>query len=284
MRVYLNDKVVKQALSNESEIIREYVIRIIGAIFKIDLEELRKNIKLITPEVDSNYNTVKSICDVVYTDDDNYFNIEVNAYGDKLLSIKNNIYLYNLILRQVINKDDYKYIKPVIQININDFDKFKMDKFIYTSKMCETTYNIVRDEYLIIIDISLPVLEKMDYNIIKEMNDFNLEKFLYLFVCNNQTKLDEIYGDESFMDKVKERLMTYKQAIDSNLWYDEEEFDKLRMETLKEESIKEGFEQGIDKNRNDMIISMYSNKISLDDIAKISKLSLEEVKNIISKK
>ena len=128
---FIKDKIVKKILTSEDKENREYLIRIINGVTGIDKEMLRNNIKLVTNEISSNINTVNSLVDTIYNDSEEYINIEINYNYSKSVIVKNNIYVYHMILRQVKKSTDYDNISPVIQININSYDLFKKGKFIY---------------------------------------------------------------------------------------------------------------------------------------------------------
>lgn len=99
---------------------------------------------------------------------ENYYNIEINYNNVRIVIVKNNIYMYNFILRQVHISDDYKNVKVLIQININNYDLFKKGEFIYDSIMIEKKHHIIRDNMLRVIDINLDFLTNIDYNVVKK--------------------------------------------------------------------------------------------------------------------
>lgn len=152
-RVLLKDKVVKKLLNSEEPSCREYLIRLISASTGISAKLLRNNIELITPNISSNSNYVNSISDVIVRDNDNYYNIKINYNNVPVAIIKNNIYMYNSILRQVRKSDDYKNVKSVksvIQININNYNLFKRKEFGYDSMMIEKKNHIITDNMFLL--------------------------------------------------------------------------------------------------------------------------------------
>ena len=54
-------------------------------------------------------------------------------------------------------------------------------------------------------------------------------------------------------------------------------------ELIEERAMEQGIEQGIEKGRTEMIWNMYEMGMSLENIAKVSKLSLEDIKALIDK-
>lgn len=65
-----------------------------------------------------------------------------------------------MVLRQVKKSKDYNSINPVIQININNYDKFKEGDFVYKSQMIESKSGKVRDEIITIYDINSRIFGK----------------------------------------------------------------------------------------------------------------------------
>lgn len=134
--------------------------------------------------------------------------------------------MYNFILRQVHINDDYKNIKGVIQININNYDLFKKGEFIYDSIMIEKKHHIIRDNMLRVIDINLDFLTNIDYNVVKKGNKYNIEKLLYFFICNDIKLLDNIYEGDNFMRDVSKIFNIDIEDFDKQLYYDYDEYIK----------------------------------------------------------
>ena len=303
--VYLNDKVVKKVFNSEKKECREYLVRIISLTTGIDVESLRNNIELVTPEINSNSSFVESTVDSIYKTKDKYINIEINYNNSLVARIKNNTYLYNAILRQVDISKKYNSVLPVIQININNFDIYKEDRLVYVTKMMETTLHTVRDELIVIYDINLEKLKKIDYNEIKKGKDYNLEKLLYIFICNDERILDNIYIGDEVMNKVRENCNDYIKVLDEMLYYNEEDlkkqiieyeteqaqkrgYEKGHKEGLEkgieqgiEQGIKEGIEQGIKEGNLTIAKNIKKEKInSIEEISLVTGLSIEDIKKL----
>ena len=281
---FINDKVVKKILTSEDKENREYLIRIISGVTGIDKDLLRSNIKLVTNEVGSNVNTVNSLVDTIYSDDSEYINIEINYNYSKSLLVKNNIYVYHMILRQVKKNTDYDNISPVIQININSYDLFKRGKFIYKSEMREKETNEKRDNMITIYDINLDYLRNIDYNKIKKGTIYNLEKILYIFVCDNKKLLDYIYEGDIIMDKVRDDFDVITYETDSVLYYNPEDlYDSETKEKLRR-ARKEGIEKGREEGRKQTLIKTAKNLknigIPLDQISLATGLTIKEIEKL----
>ena len=285
--VFINDRVVKKILNSEEEECREYLSRIISGVLKIDVNIIKDNIELIEPEVGSNINTVNSIVDVIYKSDNKYFNIEINYNNKRIVTVKNNIYIYHMLLRQVKKQSDYSNILPIIQININNYDLFKEGRFIYESSIREKVSHKKRDELITIYDINLEYLKKIDYNKIIERN-YNLEKILYIFICNNKNILDYIYKGDKVMEKVREDAEVITRGLDDILYYDpvmlEEQANEYERKIAREEGFNEGREEGkkegIKENQKEMIKNMLDKNMDLNLISDITKISIKEIEKM----
>ncbi len=82
----------------------------------------------------------------------------------------------------MLSDKDYTNIKKVYQINLNGYDEFKKNEFIYRIKVIEEKYNIERYDNLEIIDINLYKLYEMDYNLVMEGTDELKKCYICLFV------------------------------------------------------------------------------------------------------
>ena len=273
-RVLLKDKVVKKLLNSENPTCREYLVRLISASTGIDVHELRDSIELITPNINSNSNYVNSVSDVMVKDNENYYNIEINYNNVPIAIVKNNIYMYNSILRQVHRSEDYKNVKGVIQININNYDLFGKGDFVYDSMMIEKKHHIVRDNMLRVIDINLDFLSNIDYNKIKKGNEYNLEKLLYFFVCNDKKLLDNIYNGNGLMRDISKIFNIDIEDLDKQLYYDYDEY-------MKEVSYEQGEIDGILKNQKEIIKNMLSKNYPKKEIMELTNLKEEELNKII---
>ena len=274
-RVLLKDKVVKKLLNSEHPVCREYLVRLISASTGIDAKLLRNNIELITPNISSNSNYINSVSDVMVKASEFYYNIEINYNNVRIAIVKNNIYMYNSILRQVHISDDYKNVKGVIQININNYDLFKKGEFIYDSMMIEKKHHITRDNMLRVIDINLDFLTNIDYNVVKKGNKYNLEKLLYFFICNDIKLLDNIYEGDTFMRDISKIFNIDIEDLDKQLYYDYDEY-------MKEVSYEQGEIDGALKSKKEIIKNMLDKKFSKEEIMELTNLDEETYNEIIN--
>lgn len=175
-KIFLDDVVVPKLLKAEE--CREYLVSIIAAVLKIDKEYIMDNLRLIDTKINENIHNKDQEVDVIFENDAMMVNIEINTRNTKQSRIKNQVYIAHLIIRQTFPGEVY-HIKPVIQINVDGFDLYNKNEFIYRSVMMEEKYHLKRmDSYIEIYDINLDFLSKIDYNHIKELSEKDLKWLL----------------------------------------------------------------------------------------------------------
>jgi len=139
--------------------------------------------------------------------------------------------------------------------------------------MIEEKHQIVRDDMLVIYDINLEYLRKIDYNIIKRKNIRDLKKILYIFICDNNKILDDVL----YYDPIDLRRQDMQEEIDKAV---EEAIGKAVEEAVKQ-AVKEGRENGIKEGRkeiiNELILDFYKNNMSIDEISKLLKIDKNEI-------
>ena len=119
---------------------------------KISEKKIEEEIKLVHPNVGINKHIVNSEVDIVYETDDAYYNIEVNKDYSKKLDKKNLAYLHQLSLRSIKKAKEYSQGKKVIQINLDNYDRFKENKFVYKTSLMEESIYAKRNEEIEIYD------------------------------------------------------------------------------------------------------------------------------------
>ena len=151
---YLKDKVVTKLFCDKD--CQDYLIKIISKAIGIDFDDVKSGFELVDVRINANVNIKDTEADVVAENDCFFINVEIN-YNPKTPDVdyKNMSYICQLILRQAKPGKDNKYkdIKPIYQININNYDYYKENKFIYRTSLMEENYHIKRNNLITIIDI-----------------------------------------------------------------------------------------------------------------------------------
>lgn len=265
--VLLNDKIVN-ILFTSKETIR-YVEAIVAGALNLPFEDIHGKLELRTPRVNSNVNVQYSVSDSVYETDDIIINIEVNYGNYENTDIKNLKYVFHLFLNQTKINKRIKDIKPIYQININSYDKFGKGEFIYTSHICDDKYGIIRNKELIFLDISMDILDKLDYTLVKKGTKYSLEKMLYIIVCNDKKRKEELYINNDIMKEVEEKISALTEDFDKELYYDREQMWK-----------DYSFEQGAKQRNVEIAKSMLKDALSIETIIKYTGLSEKEINNL----
>ena len=247
----INDKVVKKLFTSGSKTSEEYLLKIISGVTDIPYDKLKEDFQIIYPEVGVNTNYINHISDLVYENNDTYFSIEINKSDYPGLVTKNFAYVCSLYLRQIKNKKDYPNLKKIYSINIDNFDIFNKNEFIYKSYMKEEKYNIIRQGINIYcIDINLDYLRKKGYTKLKEANI--LETLLYIFVGKDEKEIENIYKGDKLMEKVVKEVKSIVDDLDMSMYFDEEQMDN---EILYYEGEKAGHAAGLaEGHKNEKIV------------------------------
>ncbi len=271
----LNDEYAKKIFRSED--CREYVASVIAVVLNLKKEYVMENLTLINPNVNINENVKDQEVDTVYDTKENYINIEINYRNSKVSKIKNSAYIAQLYLKQVKPGEKYQ-IKPIVQININNYDYYKKNQFIYHSYVMEEEYHIVRDKNIEIYDINLDLLSKMDYNEIEKMNERDLKWLLYIFVCEDKKLRKEVYGGSEMMKKVNKKVEDYEQALDAYLFYDKKALDEAGMYEM---GVDDGMIQGEKKKAIETAKRLLKMGVLNDNqIAEATGLTKAEIKKI----
>ena len=265
--VLLNDKIIKKLLSGNTTILKQYVKKIIEEIIEKKIEE---EIKLVHPNVGINKHIVNSEVDIVYETDDAYYNIEVNKDYSKKLDKKNLAYLHQLSLRSIKKAKEYSQGKKVIQINLDNYDRFKENKFVYKTSLMEESIYAKRNEEIEIYDINLDYLKNVDYNDIKKNT---LARLLYLLVETEEEKIKKIYEGDELMIDVKKEAERIMENFDALLYYDPYELGK-----------EVGMDKGIDKGKTETAYKLMEVGVDLGIISKATNISVQDLQEMRRKK
>ena len=232
------------------------------------------------PEIAINNKMINSEADLVYENDKIYISLEFNYNNYKELLNKNISYVCCLYLKDLHHKEDYKNLKEIYSINIDGFDCFGKNQFIYESEMIEKNLLLPRKLNIHYIDINLEYLKKLGYNNI--VNE--LEKWCYMFVCDNDKIFNKIYEEGSYMREFRKEAEKLSRELDSMLFYDKKKLDQeIVYNNGKNDGIEQGIEQGEKRKSLEIAKKMLSRGDSLNDITEITGLSEEEIKTYNNK-
>ena len=254
-------------LSGNTPVLKKYVKEILEEVTGRKIEE---EVKLVHPSIGINKNIVNSEVDIVHETEDTYYNIEINKDYSEKLDKKNLAYLHQLSLRSIKKSKEYTKGKKVLQINLDNYDRFKEGKFVYKTSLMEENIYVKRNEEIEIYDVNLDYLKCVAYNDIKKNK---LARLLYLLVETDEEKIKKIYeGDELLMDvkKEAERIM---ENFDALLYYDPYELGK-------EVGMDKGIDIGRDEGKTETAYNLVKAGVDLGVISKATNINIKELQKM----
>ena len=273
-----NDRVFKSiAHGNNGKVILEAIL---GNVFDEPVEIL-EFIPVELPQ--DTEDERKKVLDVLVRVGNRIINVEVNAQGlSEVTKIRNLAYLCKLFSKNVSKGQEIDVETEFLQIN-----------FIYNSKV---TDKMVLKSYLThedgiytknfsIWNVFIENVEKICYTDAKER-----EKLRYLLMMDKTPEeLANFFPDDEIIKMFRGEIV----RLNSNAKFireisEEEEKEmihntelKLSKQEGKEEGHVEGKAEGIEEKTIDLIKNLLVKHMSIEDIADVVNLSINEVKNII---
>ena len=262
-----------------SENTKNYKARLIHLITGLPEQDLKEakyesNELSVSNKQDKVYKT-----DIIVRVDKHIINIEMNGNYYNGLIEKNGTYYHKLRSEQFSRGESYLKIQKVIQINIDNFKKFKGNKLVYKFMMLETETKELESEYLESYHIDLSYLKNKCYNETIE----ELEKICLLFV-EEKDKIKTLIKGDNIMDEAYEELERLSKDKDIIGLYDAEKVAEkvlnTRLEGARLEGIEEGEKRGSEQKSLDIAKKMILKNISIQDISEITGLSKQQIENL----
>ena len=205
-------------------------------------------------------------------------------------------YAAKAYVNQLNKSEEYRNLKEIIFLAITDFimfpqkEAYKSDHFILDHQSRE------RD----LKDFSFTFLELPKFSLAIHQLQTMTEKWCYFFKHADETKeadLDRIIGSDLILKRAyeelnqfswnEEELHTYEQAlkqqrdaraIEEAKWEDVKKIEREKgIQEGIEKGMQVGIEKGMEKERNKVVFSMLQNGISMDVVAEITGLSVEQI-------
>jgi len=210
--------------------------------------------------------------------------IELNNNFDGFY-MRNLLYAFNDINNHYsIHGTSYyhdKSIFKVILVNLNWHRNKNIDvpkKRIITLPFPDEKVN---DDLLKIININLDKYDKIMYNEINES-----DKLWKLLTIKDKRELDFLVNNEKLLDGYNEKLTSlsrdkiYKEKV---MWSDTIERN-LRKDEEYHSGLCDGEMIGIEKTQKEMVINMYNNDLSIEQISKYTNIPVNDIEKIIQNK
>ena len=200
-----------------------------------------------------------------------FINLEICYTKGSTRERQMDTYNYELYLTEAHKTSEYKNMKQIIQIMIENYDFFHRGQFCYKVVSMEESLHILENDFITKYHLNLDSLKEMSYNSIKEEKDA-LKKMMYMFV-GDKDKIDKAYEGDDFMESVVEEARGIAGELKIPLYLSEEEIRRLD----REEAVNEGAENA----KKEMIVNMLKKNVDIKFISEIAELSVEEVEKII---
>ena len=225
--LFIRDKFAKAMFANPVN--SDYVIKYILAL------EQKENIEILSYEVlYPEINTFKNLKDRVT---DAYgvlntseglvlLNTEFNCNYTNESFLKNLVYICHMLLKYADVSSGKVYTK-CIQININNFDVYGEEKFVYKEEIFPK-YRDKENVMLTRYNINVALLRKMSYDDIRKLNRDGLEYLSLICITNNKKAF---IGDKIMLRIVKE-LDAMQKNYDELIYYDPKKFHEAEMKEI----------------------------------------------------
>ena len=180
--------------------------------------------------------------------------------------------------KKIYQRNYYKKEKKVIIVNLNwekvDIINKKLIKSI------EKLHGKIWENILLIKIINAPLdkYANMPYNKIKKR-----ERFYKLLTINKINELNMIMKDEPLIEEYGNKLLEYSKE-EKYIKEEEKMVEAINEYFLEQEAYNAGEKIGIEKNQNNIVLNMYEEKFDLKSISRITKLSIDKIKEIINSK
>ena len=247
---FINDRAAKLLLTDIN--IRDYVCLIISKLLKLNYEYVKNNLELVHNGVNENQNIKGRDTDALFENDYSVINFEFNTEYKSAYIVKNNMYVFHLYGGQLKPGEKERKIKPIYQINVNNFDIYQKGEFIYKTQLCETTYHCIRDNNLVIYDINMDFLKKLSYNEIDGMPSDSLEKLFLIFYNREDFNYEQFYDGNPIMERVIKRLEEMWENFDDMLYYDVEKLRKAADDEAMKETIEKQVAEKVEKREKEI--------------------------------
>ena len=217
-------------------------------------------------------------------EDGTIVSIEMQIRDEGNFKERTTLYAGKVEARETKKGTDYEDISQIIMINILGFNLLDVDDYI-----SETAIVIDKHRNYEVLDgikwyfIELPKFRKTNPNMNEKINQW------LAFIDDNNKELVDMAENKNETLK-KARIEMNHLAGDAEIRRLAELREKWEMDRIsainhatkigKEEGKKEGIEEGKKKEKLEIAIEMLKEKMPIDTIAKLTKLSKEEIEKI----
>lgn len=276
----LNDFFFKNLMGDEKR--SNLTLRFLNLILNRTGENAFKTIQFLNTEQNPLTKDGKlSILDIkASVDDITFINIELQVSRQNYIVERSMYYLSRIFSEQAMKKENYDELKPVIGINLLDFSLFtKAPAWHNAANFTLNETNEVITDCITLHFLELPKLKYSDIKTVKR-----LEAWGAYFAGASEQELEVLSMNEPLL---KEAL-SYEKAFtnDDEMYYKyQQREDAIREENTKialgeKRGIKKGVSIGERKKAEEMAKNMLADGVDIKFIAKYTKLSIDDIKNL----
>ena len=253
--------------------------QIIGQVLGKEVEIL----EFINTELGKTQKTEKNKrIDVIVKIDGVIANVEVNTNDYNYVKFfRNFAYLVNLFNRYSVKEIDenekiYDLKTDIIQINLN-FGKVSSKEAILINEFGNDRGMKIKN--LRSYDVFIDNIKKFCYD------NGGLDEYKYLLMLDmTLDELEDFYPDDEIVKEYGDALMKYSEDVFIYPHSEEEEkqmMHDMEVDMAYDKGVDAGIKEGIEQKEIEMIKNL-KDKLSIEEIADVAKVSIDKVKEIIS--
>ena len=281
----INDRPFKTVCKKYQDFINKIIVELLG----IDPRDIEKAYFVDTELPLDQHDNKKIIVDLLlHVADDSLINIEAYTNLTAGNILKNNQYVYRIILKEQDMGEGYKNLNLVQLIFVKNRIKLFKDKLVSVFTTREEETNEILPYTPKMIYVSLANLEEIDYN---EDGEW-VYKALKMLTSDSIEESKQLAGDDPILSKVADFMEDYSSEI-NNLFYVNKDIEDAKWEKIGRDIAKnEGYNNGKNDGRIEgrlegqleekqaMVENLLNFGDSVEKISAVSGLSVDEVLKI----
>ena len=278
-----NDSVFKNVFYRDDKLLKRFLTDILSVFYdNVDI----KDFKILNTELTKDRLYIRNkVVDILVDIGTKVINIEVNVKYDEYRIYRNFFYLASSTVASM--KKDMKFIdiREHVQFNFNFKKNYKNGYKI--SEYGDLSTGEVTIPFMRTIDIDVDYYKDKWYNSGKSKEYYKKFKCIIMFGLTEE-ELMNLEDSDNYMKKIKDDVI--KLNGDPNFYQamtDEEDREMIENSIFisgKQEGIKQGIEQGtrqgIEENQKNIVRNMKDANYKIEDIAKITGLTMQEIEKI----
>jgi len=220
----------------------------------------------------------------VKTADNKHINVEIQLYDERNMDKRSIFHLSKLYTQQMTVKMKFHELGPAIAINILDFNYLPYEDYHNIYRLKNIANN---DELTDALEIHFIELPKIPRDMIGSLKDF----WMKFISAENEEVLEMLSKQNEVMDKAVKKLVYV--SSDELIRYEMDMREKIELDYYsamqgsyddgREEGREEGREDGKQEKTREIVLEMKNDGLSEERIARITKLSINDIRDILSK-